>query len=54
MQGYNTQAVCNENQIVVVVEINADSADLGHVEPTVCAAERELAGAGPAAVFRKT
>ena len=26
MQGYNTQAVCNENQIVVVVEINADRA----------------------------
>jgi hypothetical protein len=53
VQGYNTHAVCNENQIVVV-EINADSADLGHLEPMVCAAERELAGAGPAAVFRKT
>jgi transposase len=46
MQGYNAQAVCNENQIVVAAEINADSPDFGHLEPMVCAAERELAGAG--------
>ena len=48
MQGYNAQAVCNENQIVVAAEINADSPDFGHLEPMVCAAERELAGAGVA------
>jgi hypothetical protein len=24
MQGYNTQGVCNEHQIVVVAELNAD------------------------------
>ena len=46
MQGYNAQAVCNENQIVVAAEINADSPDFGHLEPMVSAAERELAGAG--------
>src|ERR671922_23402 len=48
MQGYNAQAVCNENQIVVAAEVNADSPDFGHLEPMVCAAERELAGAGVA------
>jgi transposase len=48
MQGYNAQAVCNEQQIVVAAEINADSPDFGHLEPMVCAAERELAGAGVA------
>jgi transposase len=46
MQGYNAQAVCNENQIVVAAEINADSPDFGHLDPMVLAAERELAGAG--------
>src|ERR671914_745888 len=46
MQGYNAQAVCNDNQIVVAAEINADSPDFGHLEPMVSAAERELAGAG--------
>jgi hypothetical protein len=49
MQGYNAQAVCNENQIVVAAEINADSPDFGHLDPMVSAAERELAGAGIAA-----
>jgi hypothetical protein len=46
MQGYNAQAVCSEQQIVVAAEINADSPDFGHLEPMVSAAERELAGAG--------
>jgi hypothetical protein len=46
MQGYNAQAVCNENQIVVAAQLNADSPDFGHLEPMVSAAERELAGAG--------
>ncbi len=47
-QGYNAQAVCNENQIVVAAEVNADSPDFGHLEPMVAAAERELATAGVA------
>jgi transposase len=46
MQGYNAQAVCNEQQIVVAAELNADSPDFGHLEPMVSAAERELAAAG--------
>jgi transposase len=46
MQGYNTQAVCNEHQIVVAAELNTDSPDFGHLEPMVTAAERELAAAG--------
>jgi transposase len=48
VQGYNAQAVCNENQIVVAAEINTDSPDFGHLEPMVRATERELAGAGVA------
>jgi transposase len=48
MQGYNAQAVCNENQIVVAAEINVDSLDFGHLGPMVSAAERELTGAGVA------
>jgi transposase len=46
VQGYNAQAVCNERQIVIAAEINADSPDFGHLEPMVSAAERELADAG--------
>ena len=46
VQGYNAQAVCNERQIVVAAEINADSPDFGHLEPMVSAAVRELADAG--------
>jgi transposase len=46
MQGYNTQGVCNEHQIVVAAELNTDSPDFGHLEPMVAAAERELTAAG--------
>jgi DDE family transposase len=46
MQGYNTQGVCNEHQIVVTAELNTDSPDFGHLEPMVAAAERELTAAG--------
>jgi len=46
VQGYNAQAVCNENQIVIAAELNADSPDFGHLEPMVAAAERELRAAG--------
>jgi transposase len=48
MQGYNAQAVCNENQIVIAAELNTDSPDFGHLEPMVWAAEDELADAGVA------
>jgi transposase len=39
MQGSNTQAVCDEHQIVVAAELNADSPDFGHLEPMVTAAD---------------
>jgi len=46
MQGYNAQAVCNERQIVIAAELNADSPDFGHLDPMIRAAEAELAAAG--------
>ena len=35
MQGYNAQAVVNEQQIVIAAEVNVDSPDFGHLEPMV-------------------
>jgi transposase len=49
MQGYNAQAVCTDDQIVIAAELNADSPDFGHLEPMIGAAEAELAAAGVAA-----
>lgn len=46
VQGYNAQAVVNENQIVIAAEINTDSPDFGHLGPMVEAAQRELEAAG--------
>jgi transposase len=46
VQGYNAQAVCNERQIVVAAELNADSPDFGHLAPMIHAAEQELKTAG--------
>lgn len=46
MQGYNAQAVVNEQQIVIAAEVNGDSPDFGHLGPMVAAAERELEQAG--------
>jgi hypothetical protein len=46
MQGYNAQAVVNEQQMVIAAEVNGDSPDFGHLEPMVAAAERELKQAG--------
>ncbi len=46
MQGYNAQAVCTEQQIVIAAEVNVDSPDFGHLEPMVDAARRELHTAG--------
>ena len=41
-QGYNAQAVVNENQIVLAAEVTASSPDFGHLEPMVQATKREL------------
>jgi hypothetical protein len=45
VQGYNAQAVCTEDQIVVAAEVINSSADFGQLEPMVRAAQRELASA---------
>src|SRR5215217_5206895 len=46
VQGYNAQAVCAEQQIVIAAEVTVDSPDFGHLEPMVAATEIELAAAG--------
>jgi hypothetical protein len=45
-QGYNAQAVVNEEQIVLAAELTASSADFGHLEPMVKATKRELEAIG--------
>jgi hypothetical protein len=45
-QGYNTQAVVNEEQIVLAAEVSASSPDCGHLEPMVKATKRELEAIG--------
>jgi transposase len=42
VQGYNAQAVCTEDQIVIAAEVTVDSPDFGHLEPMVRAVAREL------------
>jgi len=49
VQGYNAQAVCTEQQIVVAAEVTVDSPDFGHLDPMVCATRDELARAGVSA-----
>ena len=46
VQGYNAQAVADENQVVIAAEVNADSPDFGHLEPMVNAAQVALEDAG--------
>ena len=46
VQGYNAQAVVNENHIVIAAEITVGTSDVGHLEPMVAAAERELEAIG--------
>jgi transposase len=46
VQGYNAQAVCTEDQIVIAAEVTVDSPDFGHLEPMVAAARHELARTG--------
>ena len=46
LQGYNAQAVCNEQQIVIAAEITNDSPDFGHLKPMITATQRELMAAG--------
>ncbi len=46
VQGYNAQAVCTEDQIVIAAEVTVDSPDFGHLEPMITAAQTELRRAG--------
>ena len=46
VQGYNAQAVCTEQQIVIAAEVTVDSPDFGHLGPMVDATQQELAAAG--------
>jgi transposase len=46
IQGYNAQAVVNEQQIVIAAEISTAAADFSHLRPMIEAALRELAQAG--------
>src|SRR4051812_39505065 len=46
VQGYNAQAVCTEDQIVIAAEVTISSADFGQLEPMVTATATELAAAG--------
>ncbi len=54
LQGYNAQSAVTDKQIVVAAEINAETADFGHLEPMLDATLGELEAAGvsdrPAAV----
>jgi transposase len=49
IQGYNAQAVSNEQQIVIAAEVMTASPDFGHLEPMLNAAEHELRRAGVSA-----
>jgi transposase len=46
MQGYNAQAVTNEQHIILAAEIDNVGADFGHLEPMLDAAQHELRAAG--------
>jgi transposase len=46
IQGYNAQAVVNEQQIVLAAEISTAAADFPHLRPMIEAALRELQQAG--------
>ena len=46
IQGYNAQAVCNEQHLIVAAEVMTASPDFGHLGPMLTAARRELAAAG--------
>src|SRR5947209_1456805 len=46
LQGYNAQAVCNEQRIVIAAEVSVSSADFGQMGPMVASAESELAAVG--------
>ncbi|MGZ6669817.1 MAG: transposase, partial [Solirubrobacteraceae bacterium] len=46
VQGYNAQAVANEQQIVLAAEITVDSPDFGHLGPMIETTEQQLTSIG--------
>jgi hypothetical protein len=46
VQGYNAQAVCTEQQIVIAAEVTVASPDFGHLQPMLAATETELEAGG--------
>jgi transposase len=46
IQGYNAQAACNEQHLIVAAELMTASPDFGHLAPMLTAARRELTAAG--------
>jgi DDE family transposase len=46
IQGYNAQAVCNEQHLILAAEVMTASPDFGHLGPMLTAARSELGGAG--------
>jgi transposase len=46
VQGYNAQAVCNEQHLILAAEVMTASPDFGHLEPMLGAAQAGLAAAG--------
>jgi len=46
IQGYNAQAVCNEQHLILAAEVVTASPDFGNLGPMVAAAQAELTAAG--------
>jgi hypothetical protein len=46
LQGYNVQAACNEQHLILAAEVMTASPDFGHLGPMVAADQAELTAAG--------
>jgi transposase len=46
VQGYNAQAVCTDDHVIVAAEVSVVAADFGQLAPMFTAAQKELAVAG--------
>jgi len=46
VQGYNAQAACNEQHLIIAADVMTASPDFGHLEPMFTAARTELQAAG--------
>ena len=46
VQGYNAQAVCNDQHLILAADVMTASADFGHLGPMITQARDELTAAG--------